>query len=452
MGTTPVPLRSVGESSTTASPWSRVVAYFRGRFNRPLYTPGGRVSPQAEIILSALVCMCGVSALSFTMAGKAIDWSLLWVFAVGCIIAESMVIRFSSTAIMTCVDMFFAAAFVSLPLADGAALILVVSLWVAFHHPDSLQETIVQTSWATGPVVVCLFVTHAVVEWTSGSPWVLVPFLLGGLTAWIVLRCSEVVYYGIFGLVQPTDAGWSGRLGNVRIFLHEGSREFAPQMVAHAPMGVLGAIAWQISPVSILLLLSPFVVSWRLGRQAAHLEDAQRKMRIDPLTGLSNRIGFYEATIRHIESPRFACTFGIIMGDLDNFKMINDTLGHNGGDNVLALAARALRDGCTGTNDVICRYGGEEFVVLAPHRSTTELLELAEALRRNIYQAVSEFGTSISLGVAEWRPGEGIEELVGRADKALYSAKFAGKNCVHHITANDAVVPSHVDRAIPDAA
>ena len=156
---------------------------------------------------------------------------------------------------------------------------------------------------------------------------------------------------------------------------------------------------------------------------------------IDPLTGLRNRraIGEYlhdalSAARRHDH------VLSVLVVDIDHFKTINDTLGHRSGDAVLEHAARVL-DGALRTEDAIGRWGGEEFLVVLPSTDEEGALRTTERLREALAHDQPEEARShqlpvtITIGVAEWRHEE-MDELVSRADSALYLGKAAGRDNV----------------------
>jgi diguanylate cyclase (GGDEF)-like protein len=124
----------------------------------------------------------------------------------------------------------------------------------------------------------------------------------------------------------------------------------------------------------------------------------------------------------------------VIMADLDHFKRINDRYGHLVGDKVLQIVAARMISGAR-TGDEICRYGGEEFLFVLQQTDISEGVEVAERVRQNINSDVihaddSELPVSLSLGIAQARDGDDVDSLIDRADKALYSAKQAGRDCV----------------------
>jgi len=147
----------------------------------------------------------------------------------------------------------------------------------------------------------------------------------------------------------------------------------------------------------------------------------------DDLTGVLNRRGFTTmgvqicALMRRRES-----TIGIIMFDLDNFKILNDTQGHSAGDKALAMAADILRDTLR-VSDIIGRYGGDEFVVLLPDTDNTEAVSLKVQTVLNT-ELARNFNTSASVGFAQGRIDSNnlrdtLEELICKADAHLYQAK-----------------------------
>jgi diguanylate cyclase (GGDEF)-like protein len=155
----------------------------------------------------------------------------------------------------------------------------------------------------------------------------------------------------------------------------------------------------------------------------------------DGLTGLYNYRHFWELLAHEVEqSRRYHTSLSLLFLDLDNFKVINDTLGHAQGDVVLKTLADYLREALRHA-DVICRYGGEEFVVLLPKTTVEQGMKLAERLRRRISEIIiplpeHDLQFTVSIGVAGLLPGMVGEDLVAAADAAMYRAKQAGKNQV----------------------
>ena len=131
------------------------------------------------------------------------------------------------------------------------------------------------------------------------------------------------------------------------------------------------------------------------------------------------------------------------MSDIDNFKTTNDTYGHVQGDAVLREVANAVKTSCRAL-DVAARYGGEEFILMLPGANVDEAYKVAEKIRKSVSEKVffnekGDFTTSISIGVTQVSPDDKeVDEIVARADRALYEAKRTGKNKV--IIATDSPV------------
>ncbi|MCA1905886.1 MAG: diguanylate cyclase [Desulfarculus sp.] len=170
-------------------------------------------------------------------------------------------------------------------------------------------------------------------------------------------------------------------------------------------------------------------------------EELVRLSITDELTGLYNQRFFYATLYREIEAAkRYGQSLCLLMLDLDRFKSYNDRFGHLEGDRVLKSCGQDLRRQVR-TTDLACRYGGEEFVVLLPRTFLEEACRVAQRVREGIKALVFQppgpdqdpapsVGITVSLGVAEYRSGLSAEDLVRRADQALYAAKEAGRDRV----------------------
>lgn len=150
----------------------------------------------------------------------------------------------------------------------------------------------------------------------------------------------------------------------------------------------------------------------------------------DALTGLYNRHKFNELITMELESAkRYDRPFSLIVVDIDHFKRVNDTLGHEAGDQVLVAVATLLHESVR-VVDSLARWGGEEFVALLPEVAAGGATKLAERLRRTVKERMFAGGVTVSCGVAEHRPPESPDGLFARADSALYRAKERGRDRV----------------------
>jgi diguanylate cyclase (GGDEF)-like protein len=171
-------------------------------------------------------------------------------------------------------------------------------------------------------------------------------------------------------------------------------------------------------------------------QELAHAREEARRYRLladlDGLTGLHNRRYFHELLAREVtRAQRYGRELALVIFDLDDFKSINDRIGHLGGDTVLAETAARAR-GALRAADIACRVGGDEFAVLLPEASGAE----AERLYRRLCAAVSSRpvagagDVSVSAGIAELQADDEPNAFFERADEALYRAKACGKGQV----------------------
>jgi len=152
----------------------------------------------------------------------------------------------------------------------------------------------------------------------------------------------------------------------------------------------------------------------------------------DTLTALFNRRKFHEELDKHIESTkRYHYELSLILLDIDFFKKINDTFGHNEGDTILKLLASTLKEHVR-KEDIVARWGGEEFIILLPFTSKQSAQSVAENLKNYIHNIILPDGQALtcSFGIASYVENIELEAWIERADKALYVAKESGRNCV----------------------
>jgi len=181
-------------------------------------------------------------------------------------------------------------------------------------------------------------------------------------------------------------------------------------------------------------------------KRNVELQDMQKRLQLlasnDELTGLHNRRYILERIEEKLpEIRRHQLNFCVIMMDVDHFKSINDEFGHVAGDEVLRTTAqllmRELRQG-----DMVARYGGEEFLILLPMTELSSAESLVERLRSTIEKQTYTFGDALisitaSFGITQHSPEDTADKMIDRADKALYQAKLAGRNCVKVIAKPD---------------
>ena len=271
-------------------------------------------------------------------------------------------------------------------------------------------------------------------SWLSGT------HLTGGM---LLLMIGAYLTSALADIRKVMHAFVLAVIGFVALAVVEGSGVFryAP-VFARPPYNadgspVFGWFAIQIMQIAALLMIT--YVGMIATRRWVERENLFREMStIDGLTRLTNRRSFIERSESEFERARRADLKGIscIMIDIDHFKRINDTLGHPAGDAVLVQTAGLLLDSAR-PYDEVGRYGGEEFAVLLPETTLEVATMVAERLRQKIADHEIVVGrkkvrVTASFGVACF-PGDGIEtinDLLKAADKALYEAKYGGRNRV----------------------
>ena len=225
------------------------------------------------------------------------------------------------------------------------------------------------------------------------------------------------------------DAVLEQRLASLSSAIESGSVELLKEEAKRATVAITGVIEAQrrASDAQARLLRE------RLAEVGQELEETRREGETDPLTRLANRRTFDASLSRGLSlAGAMRRPISLLMVDIDHFKKVNDTHGHPNGDRALKAVADALTRAFPRRTDLVVRYGGEEFAVLcdgggdAVARLADRFLETVRALRVPLVQHV--LSLTVSVGVAEAKPGETADDLVGRADRALYDAKHGGRN------------------------
>jgi diguanylate cyclase (GGDEF)-like protein len=152
----------------------------------------------------------------------------------------------------------------------------------------------------------------------------------------------------------------------------------------------------------------------------------------DKLTGLYNRAKFDEVLSHELaRTERFHHSFGLVMIDIDYFKLVNDNYGHHVGDTFLVEISTLLKNSVRST-DILVRWGGEEFALICLESSLSGILTLVETIRTRVeeYSFMNVGKRTISIGVTMYEENDTDTMMISRADKALYDAKNSGRNCI----------------------
>lgn len=206
---------------------------------------------------------------------------------------------------------------------------------------------------------------------------------------------------------------------------------------------VAESIGFQSAPSAVVSLPQTIVreagmfellaAEMRIAELEAALAEAREAASTDPLTGALNRRGFDQACLREFSrARRNGAPLALVHIDLDDFKRLNDTFGHQVGDQALKSLVSVLHKSMR-PSDVLCRFGGEEFVLMLPDTTVQAATAVVTRFLRE-FSAGAIPGSSrlmtFSAGVVAAGANESPEEAIQRADAATYAAKHAGKNCV----------------------
>jgi diguanylate cyclase (GGDEF)-like protein len=200
-------------------------------------------------------------------------------------------------------------------------------------------------------------------------------------------------------------------------------------------LGVIYAVIWfRTKRLRSQKVQLEIMVLDRVKELACANTELERLAHHDPLTGLGNRRRFFSKVSDHLSlAKRHHKPCCVMMVDLDNFKKVNDTFGHAGGDATLLASAKCLVS-CVREIDVTARFGGEEFAVFFSGMDISNSREVAERFRQSLEALEIEFEGCIiritaSIGISDWKDNEaGIEPALDRADAALYRVKESGRN------------------------
>jgi len=195
-------------------------------------------------------------------------------------------------------------------------------------------------------------------------------------------------------------------------------------------------LAIVVAPIAYLAFIRPRdrkIRAVMLEAEQARL-DAEKQARIDSLTGVLARRAILDELDKEVErAKRYGSPLACLMLDVDHFKAVNDTHGHQFGDKVLHRIAQVISDHCR-ANDHPGRYGGEEFLIVLSETRLEGAISFAERVRSAVAETsldADDLRVTVSIGIAEWQAADGsASQLIAEADRALLDAKAAGRNRV----------------------
>lgn len=308
--------------------------------------------------------------------------------------------------------------------AAGASL---AALTVALPHPVGMDELWMLLIVANAYVVAAVLYTQAarLPAWTLQATLAWGSTLITGVAYFSGESPSPLVFFYLWVFLY---ASYFFTLGQAAVQIVYVGAVYGALLVARAPLSAIPA--WWLVGMGTLLV-GAMVIGAMRARVELLIARLYYAARTDPLTKLSNRRGFRELLDLELERARRGGTaMGVLVGNLDNFKDINDRCGHKVGDAALQRVASLLCDGKREI-DTVARVGGEEFALIVPDTGRNGALGLAERLRRALDEEFAADSTplTISFGLSVYpEHGETAAALLHAADQALYGAKQSGRN------------------------
>ncbi|GHJ47766.1 hypothetical protein Cs7R123_51080 [Catellatospora sp. TT07R-123] len=310
---------------------------------------------------------------------------------------------------------------IAYPVGDLMLAVMVIRLYLGTHHPRP------RALWLmTGSLAAFLLadITWAVLHVLGQSP---------GDTAHRLIQVTSMLAYTMIGAaalhpsarqIAEQDRPPAGRLNIIMICLFTSAALIAPALLIFEVVQGRVTDGLAIAVGSIVMVLLVATRSSQLVRRLEQQATTIRAMsHTDDLTGLPNRRAWVIELPRAIErARRDGVPLSVAMLDMDHFKLFNDTHGHPAGDRLLTAAGAAWQQRLREV-DYLARYGGEEFLVLLPDADGVRAGQVVDRLRSS-----TPLGQTFSAGVATWDGRETSDELVARADSALYTAKQTGRD------------------------
>ena len=276
-----------------------------------------------------------------------------------------------------------------------------------------------------------LFRVFAWLEQRSPTALVITATLLVGIIGWLDAVTGSEIAFGLFYLLPIgtitwlISYRWGLTLAGVSTLLY-----FIGDMITRPLL-----YAYPLIPVWNTTVRFSFfaIVVWLLASLRAALDREKTLARTDYLTGAANSRAFWEITSEELaRAQRYAHALTLISFDVDNFKLVNDRLGHPAGDRLLQQVVRTAR-ACLRSHDVIARLGGDEFAILLPETDYDAAVTVSHKLQNQLLAAVQVEGypVTFSIGVVTCVDAHiSIERLIQRADDVMYQVKNTGKNAI----------------------
>jgi diguanylate cyclase (GGDEF)-like protein len=314
------------------------------------------------------------------------------------------------------------------PLGNALVVSGAVCVWAGARSLKSSRPPWWQLAAAPAVTAIVSFLDHPASNvWSGGRVFLLLMSTMIGLSSWELWRLDHD-----HPAVEQWERAYSGILRSMALASATLSVFYLGRWIAFVAVGPDASpftiyFGSQITTLITTVLLATVSFSMSALSNEQKTQDLRTRATRDGLTGLLNRTEFMRLAAREIRHGNHA---SVILADLDNFKSVNDTYGHDGGDQALELFANACRATVRGA-DLIARYGGEEFIFLLPGISSERAMQVTadiSDLLRSTHVTGGIRLPTVSYGIASTAPSVDLASAIASADAALYRAKALGRN------------------------
>ncbi len=302
----------------------------------------------------------------------------------------------------------------------------IVIIWLPLHLASffstyRLRRRAVFHTFSCG---ILIWIVSAVyyMGWDYGAQYFMYPLMVISFFATYRNHIGKIIYVAILCIIHE--------------ILFSYTRSHEPIVVLSESVGYLVQILHTLT-LFVCMFVICFIFSntnqSALAKLAVYNERLKREAETDALTGLMNRHSMYKMLDNYMNDDKLQ-TFTVAMGDIDHFKRINDTRGHNCGDEVLRKLSAYFKEAVS-NRGIVCRWGGEEFLFLFPSMGADKVYEIVSEMRRHIENIPinfegETFSLTVTFGIEEYTSQLPMKELIRRADEKLYRGKNSGRNKV----------------------
>jgi diguanylate cyclase (GGDEF)-like protein len=353
------------------------------------------------------------------------DWLLVGCWALSYLLFSDKTVFLTPDAAFMSSYPIMIAALCTTGLSGAVWLILTSSLW----HGIRKRGRISRIAFNMGSVAIALLAANSVMVAFWGTSRLLAPLSADGLIrGLVVILTYHVVLTAAYSLLLYMEDPGLQFMPRLTCSLTKSMRWFMPSYYFFSLL--LIHLAQTGGIIACLFFLSAIWALWRQFYFSKAYQQESIRAATDSLTGVANREGFRRYLGSALDATKLPAA--VLFVDIDDFKSLNDRFGHEFGDKILCIVASLLKKFVRG-NDLVVRWGGEEFVVFLWNTSVEQALTIAERICRAVRDCELPLGAeaTVSIGCSGTNDVEEVSMLVSAADDALYKAKHAGKDRVY---------------------